>query len=49
MSTHRFFVLGNQSIRETTVRLEPGAFVQIRHMDGLVRFNASSDGGTEVA
>lgn len=48
MSTHRFFVLGNQAVSETTVRLAPGAFVQIRHVDGMVRFNASSDWGTEV-
>ncbi len=48
MSTHRFYVLGNQALTETTVRLDPGAFVQIRHVDGLVRFNTTPDWEPEV-
>jgi hypothetical protein len=48
MSTHRFFVLGNRSVSETTVRLERGAFVMVRHVEGAVRFNMTPDWGPEV-
>jgi hypothetical protein len=48
MSTHRFFVLGNQAISETTVRLAPEAYVLIRHVKGAVRFNMTPDWGPEV-
>lgn len=48
MSIHRFFVLGNQAWSETTVRLERGAFVMVRHVDGAVRFNMTSDWEPEV-
>lgn len=48
MSTHRFYVLGNQALSETTVRLERGAFVMIRHVEGMVRFNMTPDWGPEV-
>jgi hypothetical protein len=48
MPTHRFFVLGNQAISETTVRLAPGAYLQVRHMEGTVRFNMTPDWGPEV-
>lgn len=48
MSTHRFFVLGNQAWSETTVRLERGAFVMVRHVGGAVRFNMTSDWEPEV-
>jgi hypothetical protein len=48
MSTHRFFVLGNQAYSETTVRLERGAFVMVRHLEGSVRFNMTPDWGPEV-
>lgn len=48
MPTHRFFVLGNQALSETTVRLERGAFVMVRHVEGMVRFNMTPDWGPEV-
>lgn len=48
MPTHRFFVLGNQALSETTVRLAPGAFVMVRHLEGTVRFNMTPDWGPEV-
>lgn len=48
MPTHRFFVLGNQALSETTVRLERGAFVMVRHVEGMVRFNMTADWGPEV-
>ncbi len=48
MATHRFYVLGNQAWSETTVRLERGAFVMVRHVDGTVRFNMTPDWGPEV-
>jgi hypothetical protein len=48
MSTHRFYVLGNQAFSETTVRLAPGAFVMVRHVEGTVRFNMTPDWGPEV-
>lgn len=48
MPTHRFFVLGNQAVSETTVRLERGAFVLVRHVGGMVRFNMTPDWGPEV-
>lgn len=48
MSTHRFYVLGNQAVCETTVRLERGAFVMVRHLEGTVRFNMTPDWGPEV-
>jgi len=48
MATHRFYVLGNQAFSETTVRLERGAFVMVRHVEGMVRFNMKPDWGPEV-
>jgi hypothetical protein len=48
MPTHRFYVLGNQALSETTVRLERGAFVMVRHVEGMVRFNISPEWGPDV-
>lgn len=48
MPTRRFYVLGNQARSETTVRLERGGFVMIRHVEGTVRFNMTPDWGPEV-
>jgi hypothetical protein len=48
MFTHRFFVLGNQAISETTVRLAPATYVLVRHVKGTVRFNMTPDWGPEV-
>lgn len=48
MFTHRFFVLGNQALSETSVRLNPESYVLIRHIKGTVRFNMTPDWGPEV-
>lgn len=48
MSTHRFFVPGDQALTPTGLVLDPGDHVLVRHVEGSVCFNMSPEWGTDV-